>query len=118
MHEQLNEAGQFINQFGFPIFFGVISIVFMYLLFRYFTTTIEKKDCDFLAYTIKRDDQMTDVVKGTNESMNAFSINLRENTLATHGLRKSVDFRNVASGKLSESIDKQTELLDHVNEKL
>lgn len=82
--ELLRESGNLINAFGFPIFFGIIMLGFLYLLFRYFTKALDKKDCDFLDYIQKRDSEFSVMAKQHNESFEKNTNAIRENTLATH----------------------------------
>lgn len=120
--EFIEACGKIVEKFGFPVFVGMVFMLLIFILLRFFTeqikdntkifhAAIEKKDCDFLGYAEKRDGQITAIVESHNVSFEKNSLAIRENTLATHRLRESVESR-------IRSQTTQNEILTEVNQTL
>lgn len=102
--EFLRECGNLIEKFGFPIFFCLFALLMFYLMFRYFTKTITKKDCDFLEYQEKRDGQFLDLSNRHIESTNTLANAVNHNTSAINDLKNTTRARSGRSKVTAEAI--------------
>lgn len=91
--ELMREIGALIEKFGFPVAFGIVMMVFIFILTRFFMRTIDKKDCDFKEYVDKRDKQFIDLSEKHIDATNKFAEAVNNNTSAIHEWKNSVKHR-------------------------
>ena len=104
--EFLQACGQLIERFGFPIFFGLVALFFLFIIIRYFIKTIECKDQDFFFFFQKRDAEFSIMAKQHSESFDKNTLAIRENTSATHTLIA------IVTGKKSREMNARTRKID------
>lgn len=118
--EVLQAAGMLIEKFGFPVFVGVVFMVLIFVLLRFFTeqiktnaasfrTAIEKKDCDFLGYAEKRDSQISQIVANHNTAFieNTHAVNRLSSSIETRinrEVRKDIEEKKAARGITSNDV--------------
>lgn len=80
----LYSTGQFIERFGFPLFFGVCALFMFWRIWIYFSKCIERKDVEFLTYIEKQDARYDKLEEKHN-------LAFRENTIAFNRLSNAIE---------------------------